>query len=216
MDTYNSVWTILESLGLLFVLFVFFHDPIRRWNFFGYRPTAVIGIFDPLLEKVIFSKINGAWSFNQGGMYDSNLFVTVESILRRELGLPDTRFKLSYTRPLGTLRIRERTLVNRARLSTVSLFSTPRGKGYLACYVRARLDGVEGEIRPGAGVDEVRIVSFDEARRLVREDTIGEHQPRKQKFILSMLHELENYARGIRAWEEPRLKPEPAANRRAP
>lgn len=205
MELYNQFWTIFESVATLFVIYLFFADPIRRWNFFGYRPTAVMGLFDPMLGKVLFSKINGAWSFNQGGMYENNIYVTVETILKRELGLPETRFKLSYTRPMGTVRITEKALVNRARISTVSLFSRARGKGYLACYVRARLDGVEADLRPGAGLQEVRVVTFDEARRLVGEHTIGEHRPAKQRIILRMIDEIETYAKGIADWETKHL-----------
>ncbi len=207
MDVFNQVWTVVEAITTVLVIFLFFHDPIRRWNFFGYRPTAVMGLFDPALGKVLFSKINGAWSFNQGGMYENNIYVTVETILKRELGLPETRFKLSYTRPMGTVRITEQALVNRARISTVSLFSRARGKGYLACFVRGRLDGVEREMQPGAGVQEVRIVDFDEARRLVLEHTIGEHRPAKQRIILRMIDEIEGYARGILEWESKHLAP---------
>lgn len=210
MDIFNQVYTIVEAVAFVFLIFLFFFDPIRRWNFFGYRPTAVMGCFDPTSGKVLFSRINGAWSFNQGGMYENNIYVTVKNILRRELGISETRYKLSYTRPLGTVRIENKNLVNRARISTITIFNTPRGKGYLGCFIRTDLDGIESEIRPGAGVQEVRVVTLDEARRLAKEHTSAEHRPAKQAMILEFLDEIERYGTEIRDWETASLSEAPA------
>ena len=205
MELYNNVWTIIESMTYVFVIFLFFMDPIRRWNFFGYRPTAVMGLFDPLLGKVLIARINGAWSFSQGGMYENNIYITAISVLQRELGIPATRFKLIYTKPMGSVRLLNKNLIQRARISTISIFPTMRGKGYLACFLRAKLEGIEKEIRMGTGVQEVKVCSIEEAKALVVSHAIGEHQPKKQQIILRMLEEIENYAAGVKDWETQNL-----------
>lgn len=202
MEIYNIFWTLLESVTYIFIIVIFFNDPIRRWNFFGYRPTAVMGLFDPHLGKIIFSRVNHAWSFNQGGMYESDIYATVKSILKRELGLSETRFKLVYTKPLGAIRIHNKQLLTRSRISTISIFKDLRGKGYMGCFIRTNLSEIEPEIRKGAGIQEVRIVTYAEARELVKSCTTNEHQPKKQAFILSMIDEMEAFAHEIKTWEQ--------------
>lgn len=208
MELFETIWTFMEFSAFLLVILIFFKDPIRRWNFFGYRPTAVMGIYDPCLEKVLLSKVNGAWSFNQGGMYENNIYSTVRDILGRELGIPENRFKLVYTKPLGTVRITNKQLLTRARISTISLFSHLRGKGFLGCFVRTNLDNIEPELHKGAGIQSVRVVSFSEAKALVKKYTTEEHQPRKQQLILAMLAEMETYVQGVKKWESENLSRE--------
>lgn len=201
INIYSNVWTFVESLAFLFVVLIFFIDPIRRWNFFGYRPTAVMGLYDPIMEKVLFCKVNGAWSFSQGGMYQNNIYLTVNNVIKRELGIPETRFKLVFTRPLGTMRITNPTLIRRARISTISIFSTMRGKGYLGCFVRINLKDIESAIKRGTGVEECRVVSVDEAKKLLDVFDTDEHKPVKKKMILTMLDEIEQYSKGVKDWE---------------
>lgn len=201
MEIYNIIWTFVESFTYVFIIIIFFKDPIRRWNFLGYRPTAVMGLFDPHLGKVIFSRVNHAWSFNQGGMYESDIYVTVKDILKRELGISETRFKLVYTKALGKIAISNKQLLTRSRLSTISLFKNLRGKGYMACFIRTNLEEIEAEIRKGAGIQEVRIVTYKEARELATSCTTNEHQPKKQSFILAMLDEIETFGNDVKTWE---------------
>lgn len=198
---YFAIWNIIEPCILVFVIFIFFRDPIRRWNFFGYRPTAVTGIFDPKLEKVIFSKVNGFWSFNQGGIYEDNMYTTVADILSREVGLPQTRFKLIYFTSLGKVKLYNERLLTRARISAFSIRSKLRGKGYIGCFIRCNLDGIESIIKKGAGIEEVRVVSFEEAKRLTDEKCDHEeHQQKKRDMIIAMIDEMEGFARDEKKW----------------
>ena len=198
---YFAIWNIIEPCILVFVIFIFFRDPIRRWNFFGYRPTAVTGIFDPKLEKVIFSKVNGFWSFNQGGIYEDNMYTTVADILNREVGLPQTRFKLIYFTSLGKVKLHNKRLLTRARISAFSIRSKLRGKGYIGCFIRCNLEGIESIIKKGAGIEEVRVVSFEEAKRLTDEKCDHEeHQEKKRNMIISMIEEMEEFARDEKKW----------------
>ena len=211
MELYSQLWSIVESIGFIIVIIIFFMDPVRRWNFFGYRPTAVIGLFDPHLGQVLMVKVNGAWSFNQGGMYQNNIYLTVINILKRELGISETRFKLIYTQPLGAITIKNKQLLRRARISTISIFNHLRGKGYLGCFVRSNLKNIETEIHRGAGIQDSRIVAIAEAKKLACEFTTGEHQPAKQKMILAMLQEIEQFASGVKEWESQHLLGDPDA-----
>jgi hypothetical protein len=201
VEYYRLAWDLLEPLTFLFIVLIFFMDPIRRWNFFGYRPTAVMGLFDPIQGKVILSKVNKVWSFNQGAMYESNIYTNSKDILQRELGFSNVGFKLIYTKPLGVIRIRNKFLLTRARLSTISLFSNLRGKGYMACFIRIKLENVEKELKCGAGVQETRIVDYEEAKKLILEGQTDEHTPKKQKLILGMLSDIQGYASKMKEWE---------------
>lgn len=204
MEIISLVWGVLEPLIFCFVILIFFKDPIRRWNFFGYRPTAVMGLFDPKLEKVLLAKVNDAWAFNQGAIYDNNIYNICKEILNRELGFPNTRFKVIYTKPLGTVRIANEHLLNRARISTISLFHRLRGKGYMACFIRIDLTGIEKEIKLGAGIQEFRIVGFDQARTLIKEPSKNtyEHSLKKQDMLLVMIDEIESWTQKMKDWEK--------------
>lgn len=205
MEIYSNIWTAIESVTFVLLITIFFMDSIRRWNFFGYRPTAVMGIFDPHLGRVLLAKVNGAWSFNQGGIYENNIYSMAKEILKRELGISETRFKLVYTKPLGSVRMKNKQLLTRARISSISIFPYLRGKGYLACFMRTNLQNIESEIKLGAGIQEVKIVSIPEARELIKSNSTEEHQPKKQALILSMLDEIEKFASGVKQWENESL-----------
>jgi hypothetical protein len=191
MELITDICNLLQFFAIIFVVVIFFIDPVRRWNFFGYRPTAVLGIFDPDLGTVLMSQNDNAWSFNQGGMYEENIYITVKDIIKRELGFGETRFKLLYYKPLGTVRIKNRFLLTRARISSISLYHQLRGKGYLACFLRTNLKDVEKEMVKGAGVQDVKIVPVAEAIEMVKASVSSEHQSRKKEMILSMLQEIE-------------------------
>lgn len=192
MQLFTDICNVIQFLAIVFVIVIFFIDPIRRWNFLGYRPTAVLGMFDPELGKVLLAKNDNAWSFDQGGMYEENIYLTVKEIIKRELGLGETRFKLLYYRPLGTVKIKNRHLLTRARISAISLYHQLRGKGYLACFLRCNFKDVEKEIVPGTGVQETRIVTVAEAIELVKSSTSDEHQNAKKQMIVAMLQEIDN------------------------
>ncbi len=191
MDLINNVLNLLQFFGLLFVVIIFFMDPIRRWNFFGYRPTAIVGLFDYHTGKVLFSKVHGVWSFNQGGIYEENIYLTVNEILHRELGLATYRFRLIYTKALGSILIKDRELLTRPRITSISISPRLRGKGYMACFAQADLSHVEKEIQKGTGIEEVKVVTLEEAKTLLKEFKNDEHDAKKQQFIMYMLEEIQ-------------------------
>lgn len=182
---------LIQFMAVVFVVVIFFIDPVRRWNFFGYRPTAIIGMFDATTGKVLFSKCHGIWSFNQGGIYEENIYLTVNEILHRELGLAAYSFRLIYTRALGTILSRDPELITRPRITTISIFPKLRGKGYMACFAQADLNSLESIMHKGTCIEDVKVVSIEEAKKLLQECQTGENTAKKQMFILSMLAEIE-------------------------
>ena len=198
LNLYSCIWSIIETFAMLTVIFIFFNDPIRRWNFFGYRPTAIMAIFDPKHKKILLARKDGEpWlAFSQGGIYNSDMNFTVKEILRRELGLDSSRFGLRYTQNLGTIKINDPELLKRSTLSSISLARGLRGKGYLACYIRANLELVEKEVQLGEGIAEVKVLDIKEARNKVEEQgkhqTPSKHGKKKQSMLLSILKEIED------------------------
>ena len=196
MDIYGNIWTVIESVAFFVVVIIFFLDPIRRWNFFGYRPTAVLGVYDPSLKKVLMVEVQEAgggqhvWSFIQGGIYDNNIQATTFDIIKRELGLDDIRFKLLNDQPLGTVRIQEAKIIKRSRISTVSIFPNLRGKGYLGCYVRGDLEKVKQDITLGEGALRYCLFDIEKACELVTSVVGQEHTPAKRQMIQRMLSEI--------------------------
>lgn len=195
---YSDLWSVLETGLVLFALFLFFIDPIRRWNFLGYRPTAVMGLVDPLNKKVLLVKNKGAWTFSQGGIYEENIYLTTLNILKRELGLSEASFKLINTIPLGAIKIDRRLLV-RARISTFSLFPYLRGKGYLGCLIRMKTEGLQ--YTKGPDIEDVKICSLEEARKLITQNTIGEHTEEKQRLLFRLLDWMESYCQVVEELE---------------
>ena len=193
LGIYNNIWSCVETVSLLVVVFIFFKDSLRRWNFFGYRPTAIMGLLDFKTGKVLMvAKQGDPWfAFSQGGIYNSDINWTAKEILKRELGLEPNLFSLRYTQPLGTIRLRDPKLLNRATLNSICITSKLRGKGYLACYIRCNLEGIEQKMVKGEGIGEIKIMSIDEATAFIKKQgqpQTKEHQ--KQKMILVMLDEM--------------------------
>jgi len=186
----SGIWQHLEYIVFFALVFLFFKDPIRRWNFFGFRPTAVVGLFDLRLGKVLLAKVNRTWSFSQGGIYTGNLKTEVKEILASELGLRERMFKLIWNEPLGSSRIRNKELLNRSRINTFSVMPLI-GKGYLACYTKLCLENIQEQVELGEGVKEIVVVTIPEARKLIELKTGDEHNPCKVRMMQHMLDEIE-------------------------
>ncbi len=197
IEAYSLAWIIIEPLIFAGVIVLFFSDPIRRWNFFGYRPTAVMGLYDPNLEKVLLvvKKDESWYAFSQGGIYNPDINFTCHEILKRELGLKETSSALRYTQSLGALKIKNYERMNRATFNSVSIFSRLRGKGYIACYIRIDLKENEGLIQTGEGIGGIKILSVEEAKKVISAEVIpngdiDEQNEKKKKMILLMLEEM--------------------------
>src|SRR5882724_13422549 len=91
--------TIFTFIGAIYVFLI---DPIRRWQFFGFRPTVIAILFDPKLKKVLLIKDANTWEFIQGSMYVSDIYCTLEQTLKRETALVSINYKLVHVSALGT------------------------------------------------------------------------------------------------------------------
>jgi len=190
MEIFGNIWTIVECSAFLFVIFVFFKDPLRRWNFFGYRPTAVMVLFNPEQEKVLLIRTRSIWAFSQGGIYDKNINNTVHEILHRELGLQESKYRLINTEPLGTLRWKGNNPLARARLDTISMFSKLRGKGYLACYIQMDLEDIESVVQLGESVKEVKAVAINDAIKQLNDIPKDRFDPGKAQINVQIVEEV--------------------------
>src|SRR3990167_7370950 len=88
------------SLFLLLVtggvgIFIFFSDPLRKWRFFGYLPTVIVAMVDPIRKKILTVQFDTKYyghkiplQLPQGGIYTNNVGEAVMDVLEKELGLP--------------------------------------------------------------------------------------------------------------------------------
>lgn len=214
LGLFGNFWNVFELLIFLSIVGLFFSDPVRRWNFFGYRPTAVMGIFDRKRAKVLLVKARGQWTFSQGGIFDPNIIISITQITKRELNAPESSFRLEYTRPLGTIRMHR--ALPRERMNTISIFRKLRGKGYMACYLATDCETVN--LTPGHGIDICEFVSLDEARKRILEMPARHVQFNKsrQQFSMQMLDEIAKMIRVGDATVPPEMEPEPPTPQAAP
>ena len=171
--TFDSIWENFDSVVAIATVaissYIFFNDPIRRWRFFGYRPTALMVLIDPKLNSLIFVKNEGNWSFSQGGLYDSDVYDTVEDVLERELNLDPKDYRLFYTKPVGKADLTKDWQKNNIIFGGVKLWKRVKGKAYIACFVMVDTNKI-GKFTLGYGVEESQIVEIDKANKFVEEN----------------------------------------------
>ncbi len=68
---------------------------------------------------------------------------------------------------LGVKKIKERKIYRKHHFGSFSLFSSLRGKGYVACVVYADFKIIKKKIELGYGLDGVKIVKFSEALKTI-------------------------------------------------
>lgn len=194
----TTLWENLESiLALLTIIvsaYIFFNDPIRRWRFFGYRPTALIVLLDPVISAVIFVKNDGNWSFCQGGLYDSDVYDTVEDVLERELNLAPKDYRLFYTKEVGKADLSKNWQKNNVIFGGIKLWKKTRGKAYIACFVMVDTKKI-GEFHLGYGINQIEIVTINEAAKFIKENVVNTS---KQPVMLRAIDESDN---AIELWK---------------
>src|SRR5687767_11521502 len=83
----NFLEPLIAVPAIFLSLYIFFKDPLKRWTFFGYLPTAVLIIFDPKTKETLLVSNKNTLGFPQGGIFNSDVTQAVEKTLRRELGI---------------------------------------------------------------------------------------------------------------------------------
>lgn len=175
--TLDSIWENFDSVVAIATVaistYIFFNDPIRRWRFFGYRPTALVVLIDPKINSVVFVKNESIWSFSQGGLYDSDLYDTVEDVLDRELNLDPHDYKLFYTKEVGKADLTKDWQKNNVIFGGVKLWKRVKGKAYIACFIMIDTKKM-GQFSLGYGIDSVELVPLDKAKKFIDENISNE------------------------------------------
>lgn len=183
----NEIWDNIQSIIAILTVaissYIFFNDPIRRWRFFGYRPTALMVLLDPAINSVVFVKNEGNWSFSQGGLYNSDVYDTVEDVLERELNLNPKDYRLFYTKEVGKADLTKDWQKNNVIFGGIKLWKKTRGKAYIACFIMIDTKKI-GNFNLGYGINEVQLVHLDKAADFIIENIVNvSKRPVLQKAI---------------------------------
>jgi hypothetical protein len=181
---------IIAVPAIFLSLYIFFKDPLKRWVFLGYLPTAVLVIFDPNEMKMLLISNKGTIGFPQGGVFVSDVVQTVERTLKRELGIESVLIEIRYAKPLGTVKINDKYRTRKITLGSFSLASKIHGKGYIAYYVSTDIKKLQKKIKIGYDIDQYWILNIKDAKkRLGIKKTID----KKSILLLAAINDLENY-----------------------
>lgn len=166
----------LSVITIFLGLILYFKDPLRRWSFFGYKPAVMIMLYDRKSDKVLLVKHSkfDVWYFPQGSIYSTNMNEVVDQTLTREISVPNHLYKFVKTVPLGTIR-RRRSYLNKYYPEMISIFTTTRGKGYLACLCETNLESFLKKSKAGWDVGEVKLFKLAEALEII--------DPKKKQLI---------------------------------
>lgn len=149
-------------------IYLFFADDLRRWAFFGFRPTAVMLLVDPKSNKCLLVKKgpNTFWYFPQGTIYGPDLNSTVKETVARELGLSDLDYKFIKTVFLGVVRKDDRRKYSQKHSSGAVSFLPFQGKSYLGCLIFVNL-AKKLAIKKGYDIKETRVVTLAQALKII-------------------------------------------------
>lgn len=202
----NNFWTVIELLvtlpSFLLSIFIFFRDPLRRWRFFGFRPTAILVLYDSSQKKVLLTKKKVGWAFAQGGIYDSNISQAVEQIAKRELDFESNEMQLRYIRELGTIAVKDPYRTNRVTIGGINLFPHLRGKGYIACFVASDFKRFLKNKKISYSIEAIKPYSIKDARRHIKYE--GKRNSfAKANIIKRILDELEGHFEEIDNYKLP-------------
>jgi hypothetical protein len=197
LTSYSNWWSLAESVigipAVLLSLYIFFKDPINRWSFLGYRPTAILILYDYSSKYIMMIKQNTRWEFPQGGIYTQDFNAVSETVLKREVGLDASCFSLRYVKSLGTVKIEDRARLKRHTLGILSLFKDLRGKGYIAYYVTGSFRSIKAHAKPGYGIDKIEFVPLAEAHKILKQELKRSGRKAKVQILLDALAELEDH-----------------------
>jgi len=185
---------IIQALIIVSGVILFFRDDFRKWNFFGFRPTAMLVMFDSKAHKLLLvrekknEKPNYFWTFCQGGIFSSDIDQTVRAIALRELGLCSQNLWLRFIKVLGAQKINDPDRMKRATFGSFSLCKL-RGKGYIGCFIKVDMEKMN--ISLGMPIEEAGWFTFDQAKNLLKEGSDEENTPKKKKMYQGALRQIE-------------------------
>jgi hypothetical protein len=202
-----GLWDILSiflaTSTIIFSVYVYFRDPLARWQFFGYRPTAVVFLFDPDERKVLMIKSNmkgGYWHFPQGAIYEGEVSTYVEQTIKRELGISNWYYDFTDVRVMGTIKRSNKRRLKNNSLGVLSLRSRLIGKGYVACFVQCDCHIVTKKIKRTYHSRDFQWFTYDECWKYF--EGLDEEGRPKIKLYLDMFQQIAE-DRGIYRYSRP-------------
>lgn len=188
----NIIVDIFSLSAIVITLYVFFTDDIRRWSFLGYKPTAILLVFDNKTKKVLLInkdtirnlKREYAWYFPQGGIYSSDLNTTVATIMEREFNAGPFTYDFTQIHVLGKKRIKNRAVDRKQYIGAISLFSSLKGKGYIACILHTDMSFFKKNIQKNVHIGKIRLVTLDQALNLIDPEKAKLLKKVKKNFLI--------------------------------
>ncbi len=199
----NSISLVLLIATGVVGIFIFFSDPLRRWRFFGYLPTAIIGLVDPIRKKILVVQFDTQYyghrippMLPQGGIYSNHIGETIREVCEKELGLSSNFFDIKHIRELGELNIQKhKERIQKYQYGILGISPLILGKGYIGCLCICDSKEVMKHVRKGVGVEKVYfvdLVDFKKEQKL-QDDTFDGKRILYNKHIVFV----ENYLKGI-------------------
>lgn len=183
-------------------IFIFFSDPLRRWRFFGYLPTAIVALVDPLRKKILVVQFDKKYyghkiplQLPQGGIYSNHVGDAVKEILEKEIGLTLNYYDIKHVRELGELNIsKHHERMHKYQYGIIGISPLIRGKGYIGCLCICDARIVTKQLNKGVGIEDAYFISLDAFKQdqKLKDDTYDA----KRIMFNKLLGVVDNYLKG--------------------
>jgi hypothetical protein len=193
LEEFANAWSAFEASLLIgsaiLSLYLFFKDPIRRWRFWGYRPTALIFLFSLDQSEMLLIKdyYSGQWLLPQGGVINDSIVATIHATMLREAGLDPYHYAISKIEPLQTLPLSEQSTQRKQHLGGISIFPELRGKGYIGCYLNTDTLDIKRIIAERGLTRQVKLIPTPKALKLLKESYRITNNPLKFELVQSVI-----------------------------
>ena len=172
LESFSITWQVAEPTititSLLFGIFLFFKDPIRRWQFLGYNPTLIALLIDPQKQILGLIKMNKYWVPIQGGIYDPNIYSDIDRVLSREVGISSDKYDLKNVQELGAIKFSDKKRLKKRFIGGIRLFRQPKGKGYIVCFLEVNSDQILKNYKLGYGIKKFKFFDINEGIDLMK------------------------------------------------
>lgn len=173
LDIFSNLLSLAIVLGSIAVTIVlFFRDPLRKWRFFGYLPTALVALVDPLKKTILVVRYSPEYFkkkipplLPQRGIYTNHVGGAVTEVLAKEVGLSMNHFDLKHIVALGELNVhKHQTRMKKFQYGVFGLSPLVVGKGYVGCICVCDESVVKKAMKPGVAVEALEFMSIEEFR----------------------------------------------------
>lgn len=183
-------------------IFIFFSDPLRRWRFFGYLPTVIVALVDPLRHKIMVVQFDTKYyghkiplQLPQGGIYSNHVGEAVVEVLEKELGLTPNLFDIKHVRELGELNIqRHHERMKKYQYGVVGISPLILGKGYVGCLSVCDSRQVLKKMSRGVGIESAKFIDFEEFKK--SQKLCDDSYDAKRILYNKLFAVVENYLKG--------------------